>query len=131
MHTTSQRLILIALCAGALAACDQDGSKTAGQKMDAAVAESKTQAKEAGAAVEKKLDAAGQALDDTSITAKVKAKLVADDQLKALDIQVDTKQGEVTLEGTAPSEAARDSATRIAMEVGGVKTVNNKLRVGT
>lgn len=144
----------------ALAACsDKDANKTVGQKLDSAVAESKAQAneakeavkeaatdakvavkdaaaeaqskaKEAGASIEKKLDSAGQAVDDTAITAGVKAKLIAADDLKSLDIQVTTRQGEVTLEGMAPTAAARDSATRIAQGVDGVKAVHNKLRVG-
>lgn len=139
MKTTAQRLSLIALCSGALlmAACsDAAPEKTAGQKLDAAVAESKAQAaemeakaKNMGEKVEQKLDAAAQAMDDTAITAAVKAKLVADDSVKALDVQVTTLGGQVTLEGTAPTAVARETATRLALSVEGVKSVNNKLHI--
>ncbi|MBL8448019.1 MAG: BON domain-containing protein [Zoogloeaceae bacterium] len=152
MKTTAQRLSLIALCSGALlmTACSDGGQqKTAGQKLDAAVAESKAQvadakgtvkeaaadmeakAKVMGEKVDQKLDAAGQALDDTAITTAVKAKLVADESVKALDIKVTTVSGQVTLEGSAPTAAARETATRLALSVEGVKSVSNKLHIAS
>lgn len=162
MKSPTQSLTLIALLAGALAlpACsDQNSQKTAGQKLDAAMAEAKnqvnqakesvkdatadardavrdaassaeTQAKDAGVIAEKKLDGAGQAVDDSAITAGVKAKLVTADELKAMDIQVTTEDGRVTLEGKAPTAQAREHATQLAFAVNGVRMVNNKLQVG-
>ncbi|MBX3681072.1 BON domain-containing protein [Cognatazoarcus halotolerans] len=80
-----------------------------------------------GDAVGAKMEQAGQAIDDATITAAVKAKLVAADDLKALEINVDTVGGEVTLSGLAATEAARTHAEAIAADVNGVKSVHNKL----
>lgn len=80
-----------------------------------------------GDAVGAKVEQAGQAIDDAAITAAVKAKLVAADDLKALEINVDTVGGEVTLNGPVANEAARSHAETIASEVDGVKGVHNKL----
>ena len=57
----------------------------------------------------------------------MKSKLVTADDLKALEINVDTVGGEVTLSGTAANEAARTHAEAIASAVDGVKDVHNKL----
>src|SRR5580704_19175465 len=46
---------------------------------------------------------AGQYMDDASITAKVKAALMADSQMKATQISVETNQGTVQLSGTVDS----------------------------
>lgn len=80
-----------------------------------------------GNAVSEKMEQAGQAVDDAAITAAVKSKLLVADDLKAMEINVDTVGGEVTLSGTAPSDAARTHAEAIASEVDGVKEVHNKL----
>jgi len=80
-----------------------------------------------GDAVGAKVEQAGQALDDAAITAAVKARLVAADDLKALEIDVDTIGGEVTLSGLAANETASNHAEAIATEVSGVKSVHNKL----
>ncbi|WP_424022315.1 BON domain-containing protein [Neisseria gonorrhoeae] len=46
-----------------------------------------------------------------------------------MKINVDTKDGVVTLNGPAPSAAAKDKATDIAKQVKGVTSVNNQLVV--
>lgn len=157
----SLTLIALLAGALALPACsDQKSQQTAGQKLDAAVADAKvqaneakqsiedatadardavhdaansaeTKAKETGVVAERKLEGAGQAVDDSAITAGVKAKLVAADELKAMDIKVTTEAGHVTLEGKAPSTQAREHATQLAFAVDGVRVVNNKLQVGS
>jgi hyperosmotically inducible periplasmic protein len=66
---------------------------------------------------------------DMAITAKVNAALVADDQLKATQINVDTREGQVTLTGKAPDAQARDRAATLASAVDGVRQVNNQLVV--
>ena len=72
---------------------------------------------------------AGTAVDDTMITGKVKAALLADSEVKGLDIHVDTKDGDVTLSGTVDSQAQIDNAQRIAKTIDGVKNVNSTLTV--
>jgi hyperosmotically inducible protein len=70
---------------------------------------------------------ASTAIDDSMITTKVKAAIVAEPTLSAMDIKVNTTDGVVTLSGTidAPSKAQR--AKELAQTVDGVKTVNNEL----
>lgn len=119
---------LVMLTAG----CNRkDDNKTAGEKLDNAVAETKQESREAGNTVEHATDKAVQKVDDAAITATIKAKLVADDELKAIDINVDTSGGAVTLSGAAPSATAVDRATTIAKSVDGVSNVNNQLTVKT
>lgn len=86
-------------------------------------------ATKAADAVEKAADKAAVATTDALITTAVNAELAKDSQLSALKINVDTKDGRVTLNGTAPSTAARDRATTLSTGVKGVKSVDNKLEV--
>lgn len=72
---------------------------------------------------------AGAAVDDTVITTKIKAALLADSDVKAADIHVDTANGDVTLSGTAASQAQIDKAVGIVRGIEGVKNVDNKLAV--
>jgi hyperosmotically inducible periplasmic protein len=66
---------------------------------------------------------------DAAITASVNADLAKDNDLSALRIDVDTHNGHVTLKGTAPSEAAKERAARMAGQVKGVTSVDNQLIV--
>lgn len=72
---------------------------------------------------------AGQVLDDASITAAVKTKLLADERTKGFDINVDTVKGEVTLRGGADTVAASNAAVDIANATDGVVAVDNQLIV--
>jgi hyperosmotically inducible periplasmic protein len=71
---------------------------------------------------------AAQAVDDATITTKVKAKLLADSVVGGLKIDVDTHDGVVTLSGdNIKSQAAIDQAIRLAREVEGVRDVKSNL----
>jgi osmotically-inducible protein OsmY len=69
------------------------------------------------------------AATDAMITTKVNAALAADDHLKAIRIDVDTKSGRVVLTGKAPDAASRDRATTLARAVDGVVAVENRLTI--
>lgn len=71
----------------------------------------------------------GETIDDAGITAMVKTGLLSDDRTEGFDINVDTKDGRVTLFGGADSPAAKLAATTIAQGVEGVVSVNNQLTV--
>jgi osmotically-inducible protein OsmY len=72
----------------------------------------------------------GQAIDDTLITSKVKASFVADPQVSALAITVETDHGVVTLSGVVENEAERQRAIQLAQGIEGVTRVDaNKLLV--
>lgn len=97
--------------------------------------EAKESARRAGkdlsAAAEKAGDTAKKKIEDAAVTASVKARLFADPDVKALDIDVDTVAGRVTLRGTAKSAAQRDAAERIARGADGVVSVENRIVVGS
>lgn len=76
-------------------------------------------------------DKVATAADDTAITAKVKAAILAEPGLKSLQISVDTKDATVTLSGNVDSDAMRDRAKQIAMSTEGVKNVVDNLQVKT
>jgi hyperosmotically inducible periplasmic protein len=77
-------------------------------------------------------DSASRASDrmgDMQITTRVNAGLAADKELSAMRIDVDTRDGVVTLMGTAPTATAKARAAEVAREVRDVKSVNNQLTV--
>jgi osmotically-inducible protein OsmY len=69
--------------------------------------------------------------DDIAITARIKTELAKDPSLSALRIDVDTREGLVSLTGSAPDNAARERATRVAAAVKGVLSVDNLLVVNS
>ena len=73
---------------------------------------------------------AGTQVDDAAITAKVKAKLAADGDVNPFNIDVDTNEGVVTLQGRVEKEEARTKAEQLARETEGVKRVINLVKVG-
>ena len=66
---------------------------------------------------------------DIWITSATKMRLLADSQTPALDINVDTWAGVVTLFGIVPSQEAKAAAEADARKVSGVKRVENELQV--
>lgn len=66
---------------------------------------------------------------DARITATVKMGLAADKDLSAGTIEVDTKEGVVTLKGPAPTMTAKARASEIARNVRDVRSVDNQLVV--
>ncbi len=81
------------------------------------------------AATTSAMSKAGDATVDAAITGKVKTKLLADPDVKGLAIDVDTKDGVVTLNGTADKAGNADKAVSIAKGTDGVKSVENKLTI--
>jgi hypothetical protein len=124
MHTLATAMLasLALLAAG----CDQPNrnAETAGQKIDRATDKMAASTKEAAT---KTADVA----DDAAVTTKVKAALFAEPGLKTLQINVDTKDAVVTLEGSVDSDTLRQRAVQIASSTNGVKQVVDKLVVKT
>jgi hyperosmotically inducible protein len=73
---------------------------------------------------------AGQQVDDATITAAVKAKLAADGDINPFNIDVDTNNGVVTLQGQVAKAEARSKAEEHARETDGVTRVINLITVG-
>lgn len=151
-HHRSTAVLGALLVAVALSACNKrDESQTTGQKVDSAIAKADEKrdaakdtmardaerakaaagqvAAEATSAAGNAARGAGEALTDSAITASIKASLVADAELKLLDISVETQGGRAALRGTAPNTVARDRATQLAGAVKGVIAVDNQLTV--
>ena len=73
----------------------------------------------------------GEVIDDATITAAVKSKLLWSKHADGLTTDVDTKLGRVTLKGTATTGAASDLASRLALNTRGVLSVDNQLVVNS
>ena len=72
---------------------------------------------------------AKKVISDSVITAKIKADLVKDPDLKALDVHVTTVKGVVMLSGVVPSMMAMNKAETLARGVEGVTDVKSSLSV--
>lgn len=85
---------------------------------------------EKGAAARTTADASEQ-MGDTWITTKVKADLLVTEDVSGSAIDVDTKNGVVTLTGTVESKAEADKAVSVAKGIKGVTDVKSELKVGS
>ncbi|MEO6021731.1 MAG: BON domain-containing protein [Burkholderiales bacterium] len=72
---------------------------------------------------------ASQAVDDTAITTKAKAALMADADIKSSNISIETVTGAVTLTGLVASEVQAQKAIDTDRAIEGVISVLNKLTV--
>lgn len=72
---------------------------------------------------------AGEVVDDAVLTAKVKASLYNDPNVKGSEIQVETYKGEVQLSGFVAEPGDAQKAVQIARGVEGVSSVKNDIRV--
>ena len=73
----------------------------------------------------------GTDVDDSAITTKVKSALLADADVKGLDIKVETRKGEVQLSGFVDNQSQIDRAITVTKGVEGVKDVDNKMSLKT
>lgn len=71
----------------------------------------------------------GPVLDDAAITARVKAKLIADPEINSFHIDVDTVDGRVALNGKVSSAEQRSEAEDLARGTQGVRQVVNLIQV--
>jgi osmotically-inducible protein OsmY len=109
----------------------------AGQELKQAGRDMKEGAEDAGQAIQEgaeKIDekygpAAREMLGDAAITARIKAKLVADPEIKSLHIDVDTVDGRVALNGKVSSADQRAEAEKLASHTDGVKSIVNLIQV--
>ena len=69
--------------------------------------------------------------DDGAITDRVRQRLFSDPDVKGHTVNVDTRDGVVTLNGTVETEKGRIKAEKLTKKVSGVKKVVNNLRVET
>ncbi|HEU4368148.1 MAG TPA: BON domain-containing protein [Methylomirabilota bacterium] len=72
---------------------------------------------------------AGQSIDDATITAGVKSRLVADKAANLTRVDVDTNNGTVYLNGTVDTPEQKAKAEQLAWQAKGVRSVVNNLQV--
>jgi osmotically-inducible protein OsmY len=140
--------VLAVGCTGlALVACDDGTDRTFGQKVDSAIARTQQKLAAAGDQIAQQTDKAANSMkkeanearqeatspeakrgvSDTAITASIKTDFLKDPDLSILKIDVDTRDGVVTLNGLADNSDAVKRAEKIAEGVKGVKEVHNYL----
>lgn len=119
-HKMSKTLLAIMLGTAMMS-----GSALAESTMD----KTQSAAESAGQKVDSSMSKVGGFMDDSSITAKVKAALVDHDSIKSTDISVKTDKKVVTLSGFVESQAQAEEAVKVAKGVEGVASVSDKLHV--
>jgi osmotically-inducible protein OsmY len=143
---TNLRILGLGVAVGlALAACDDRTDRTVGQKLDSALERTQQKLNAAGDKIAQQTDRAVETvkektaadgapgngsdrpITDAAITASIKTDFLKDPDLSILKIDVDTRQGVVTMNGLAENEEARQRAERIAHGVKGVREVRNYL----
>ena len=72
---------------------------------------------------------AGKYVDDSIVTAKVRAALLKEPELKSLDVSVETLRGEVLLSGFVKDAKQREKAMKAAIAVNGVASVKDAMVV--
>ena len=82
-----------------------------------------------GCASTPKQEGTGEYVDDSLITAKVKAAILKEPGLKVAEINVETFKGVVQLSGFVSSAADESKAVEVARGVGGVKSVKDDMRI--
>lgn len=83
----------------------------------------------AGCASTRTSESAGEYLDDTALTASVKASIFNEPTLKSSEINVETFKGNVQLSGFVSNPESVNKAVEVARGVKGVKSVKNDMRV--
>jgi hyperosmotically inducible protein len=122
-------VVLLTIFLGSIG-CQQKGTaEKTGKKVDQAA--EKVGDKIAGVkeAIGEKAEKTGDYMDDTAITAKIKAGILSDPLLKVSQINVTTTNGVVTLNGVVDSQQSIDRAMEITRSVKDVKSVENGLSV--
>jgi len=72
---------------------------------------------------------ADKAMSDDLIYDNVKRRLAEDSNVKGGGLDIDVKQGVVTLRGKLETQRQIDKATKIAKKVNGVKKVVNEIQL--
>jgi hyperosmotically inducible protein len=124
MHTVRQRTVLATLMSGlavvAFAGCSPSEQQQMSNDANRTAQTARNEASQAATQT-------GKAVDDASVTAKVKTTLLADNQVGGMKIDVDTNNGVVTLNGNVSGAAEKMRAEQLAQSVDGVRSVKNNL----
>jgi len=83
----------------------------------------------AGCASTRTQGGVGEYFRDSATTAKVKTALIANKEVSARNISVETESGVVRLSGIAGTQQEADTAAAIAQDINNVKSVQNDITV--
>jgi hyperosmotically inducible protein len=112
--------------AGNAATTARDSTQEARDSARTSVMGAAAETRHSGAAA---TQAGGAKVDDAQITSRVSASLMGDKELSKVRIDVDTRDGVVTLSGPVPSSTIKARANEVARTVKDVKSVDNQLTV--
>jgi hyperosmotically inducible periplasmic protein len=98
-------------------------SREAGQEVKQGARQAGQEAKQESREAQR----SGRPLSDAWLTAKTKLALLGDDRVSGTAINVDTKDGVVTLKGQVADQAEKQHAVELARKVEGVKDVRDQL----
>jgi hyperosmotically inducible periplasmic protein len=101
----------------------EEGAREAGEALE-------TAGRQVGEAAQNLGERAQPLMEDAALTARVKAKLAADPEVRAYAIDVDTMEQVVTLSGRVESAEIRAEAEKLTRDTDGVRGVQNNLLVG-
>jgi osmotically-inducible protein OsmY len=127
MKSKQRMTLLAALLAGTglvAAGCGDQSAERVGQNVDRTTSQ-------VAASTERAADKATSAVGDAAITGSVKTALIAEPNLSALKIDVDTAGGVVTLTGTVDNADQKARAVSVAQGVSGVTSVKDNLTTKT
>ena len=107
-----------------------DGVKSVSNKLRVAADPDSAAAKNAAGEAKATTGKAGRSVNDGWIKSKIYAQFLDEDALENSDVDVNVKNGVVTLSGTVAAAAGRTRALAIAKATDGVKDVKDTLKVG-
>ncbi len=119
----------LATFSGLAASQPEGAAEKAGQQIDRTVDKAGDAVADMKESASEKAESAGEYMDDSAITAKVKLAILRDPDLKVLQISVTTTDGVVNLAGVVDSQQSIDRATEVARGVANVKSVESSLTV--
>ena len=126
MKKGKDKITMAAMNEGKFCAACHDGKNSFGVKAPADCVKCHKKG-DAGAKAGAKDESPGEYVDDTVITAKVKAAVLEEPSLKSAEINVETAKGVVQLTGFVRSRADINKAVQVAKGVKGVKSVKNDM----
>lgn len=131
MQFTKMMMIVGAVTFGslALAGCSEDDQQRVQESTNDAAEQMEEAGKAAAEYARGSAEKAGDYMSDAAITARVKTALAEADQVSAMDINVETINGNVVLSGVVMSDAERDLAEQLAEAIDGVESISNDIEV--
>jgi hyperosmotically inducible periplasmic protein len=76
-------------------------------------------------------ESAGDYVDDTTISARAKAALIKDSNVRSTDFSIEVYEGNITLTGVAQTETESRLAEDDVRSIQGVKSVKNDVRIAS